>query len=380
MTKWSRSLTVADYVAGLTAIAPRVTAVQRRLLAVQYHAPGRQVTAPQLAQLAEVEGGYSVVNAHYGRLGRMFCDNTGERPDVRQSSPNRGKERLWATWSEGWSGPDGFVWQMLPQVAEALEQLGWVYDETITLPAPATFTPPTANQYAAALGATTGLTDRHYQLLRIHYQAPERTTTAKRLAELMGYRRYSVANAQYGRLARLIGEQLDYNPDPQRLGTLVTFDKRQGEWHWIMRPEVAQALELLGWVEGFGVLLPEEIAAAAEPMVEGTRCRVLVSAYERDPEARRQCITAHGTTCSVCEFSFGAVYGEVAEGFIHVHHLRPLSEVGGAHQVDPVKDLRPVCPNCHAVLHHRVPAYSIQDVRGFLAQRNHPAPSAKHGE
>jgi len=126
MTRWSHSLTAADYVAGLTAIAPRVTPVQRRLLTEQYYAPGRQVTAPQLARLAEVAGGYSVINAHYGRLGRLFCNQTGERPDVRQSGPNRGKERLWATWSAGWSGPEGFVWQMLPEVADALEQLGWV--------------------------------------------------------------------------------------------------------------------------------------------------------------------------------------------------------------------------------------------------------------
>ena len=50
--------------------------------------------------------------------------------------------------------------------------------------------------------------------------------------------------------------------------------------------------------------------------------------------------------------SFGAVYDEIAEGFIHVHHLLPLSEVKETHLVDLVKDLRPVCPNCRAVLRH----------------------------
>lgn len=240
----------------------------------------------------------------------------------------------------------------------------------------ATFSPPATDRYAAAFRALTGLTDRHFQLLRLHYQAPERTVTARQLAELVGYTSYSVANAQYGRLARLVGEQLDYSPEPERLGTLVTFDKRHGEWHWLMRPQVAEALESLGWVEGAGVLLPEEVAAAAEPVVEGARYRVVVSAYERDPEARRRCIAAHGTACSVCRFSFGSVYGEVAEGFIHVHHLRPLAEVGGAHRVDPVEDLRPVCPNCHAVLHRRVPAYSIEDVRRFLARQRRTKPGA----
>jgi predicted HNH restriction endonuclease len=154
----------------------------------------------------------------------------------------------------------------------------------------------------------------------------------------------------------------------ERLGTLVTFDKRQGEWHWLMRPEVAQALELLGWVEGDNLLLPEEVAATTR-LVEGAVCRVSVNAYERSPKAHRQCIERHGTNCCICQFNFGAEYGKVAEGYIHVHHLHPLSEIGGEYVVDPVEDLRPVCPNCHAVLHRRIPAYSIEEVRSFLQRR-----------
>lgn len=228
--------------------------------------------------------------------------------------------------------------------------------------------PPPADRYVAAFCVVSNITDQHIQMLRVHYHAPERTVTAKQLAELVGYSSYLVVNAQYGRLARLVGEQLDYNPDPQRLGTLVRFDKRHDEWHWLMRTEVAEALERLGWVEGTALLLPEEIAATTAPLVEGAVCRVSVNAYERKPEARRRCIEAHGASCCVCGFSFGAVYGEVAEGYIHVHHRRPLSEIGGEYVVDPVADLRPVCPNCHAVLHRRIPAFSIEEVRGFLSQ------------
>jgi putative restriction endonuclease len=206
-------------------------------------------------------------------------------------------------------------------------------------------------------------------MLRVHYHAPERTITARKLAELVGYNSYSVVNAQYGRLARLVGEQLDYSPEPERLGTLVRFDKRHDEWHWLMRPEVAEALERLGWVQGPSLLLPEEIEATTAQLVEGAVCQVTVNAYERNPEARRRCIEAHGTSCCICGFNFGAVYGEVAEGFIHAHHLRQLSGIGGEYVVDPIADLRPVCPNCHAVLHRRIPAYSIEEVKGFLEQR-----------
>ncbi len=232
-------------------------------------------------------------------------------------------------------------------------------------------TPPTANRYVAAFRAVSnsGMTDCHLKMLRLHYQAPERTVTAKQLAKLMDYASYSIVNAQYGRLARLVGEQLKYKPNQVFLGTLVEFHKRRKEWHWLMRREVAEALERLGWVEEATVPLPEEIPDVAAPLVEGAVCRISVNAYERNAEARRRCIKAHGTHCCVCGFSFKAVYGKIAEDYIHVHHLRPLSELDGEYLVDPVADLRPVCPNCHAVIHRGSPAFSIEEVQAFLRPR-----------
>jgi hypothetical protein len=115
-------------------------------------------------------------------------------------------------------------------------------------------------------------------------------------------------------------------------------------------------------------LFPDEIEEI-NSIREGAEYRITVNAYERDPKARRQCIEYYGTSCFICGFSFGAVYGEVAEGFVHVHHLQPLSEIGSEYIVNPVKDLRPVCPNCHAVLHLHKPAFSIQEVMEFLRQR-----------
>ena len=107
-------------------------------------------------------------------------------------------------------------------------------------------------------------------------------------------------------------------------------------------------------------------ANGSSTFIEGETIELIVNVYERDPEARRQCILAHGSTCCICSFNFSKRYGPVAEGYIHVHHLRPLSEVGSAYEVNPVEDLRPVCPNCHAVLHRRVPAYSTEEVKAFL--------------
>lgn len=114
--------------------------------------------------------------------------------------------------------------------------------------------------------------------------------------------------------------------------------------------------------------LPGELSAG-EPFVEGAARQVLVNRYERDPGARRACIIHYGPACVVCGFNFAAVYGPLAEGFIHVHHLKSLAEIGAEYVVDPVADLRPVCPNCHAVIHLGGITRSVDEVRLLLVQR-----------
>lgn len=115
------------------------------------------------------------------------------------------------------------------------------------------------------------------------------------------------------------------------------------------------------------LVFPDEVEETIN-FREGATRRVLVNVYERDPSARRECLKKHGTRCSVCKLSFGEKYGADFETAIHVHHLRPLSEIGKEYLVNPIADLRPVCPNCHAILHRRVPPYTIEEVRSFLRQ------------
>ena len=99
---------------------------------------------------------------------------------------------------------------------------------------------------------------------------------------------------------------------------------------------------------------------------EGTTLRVLVNRYERNPRARAKCIEHHGPCCAICRLDFEARYGEIGQGFIHVHHLRPLARLKSSYRLDPVKDLVPVCPNCHAMLHRRDPPYDIEQLRRRL--------------
>lgn len=60
------------------------------------------------------------------------------------------------------------------------------------------------------------------------------------------------------------------------------------------------------------------------------------------------------------------VYGELAKGFIHIHHLIPLSDIKENYSLDPKKDLIPVCPNCHAMLHRRNPPFSPEELKSII--------------
>ena len=135
--------------------------------------------------------------------------------------------------------------------------------------------------------------------------------------------------------------------------------------------EITVTDELLTSIEGGReqqITFPEEIRSGSI-FTEGSVQRVLVNRYERDSRAREECIKHYGTKCFLCGFDFVAVYGEIMSGLIHVHHLKPLSSVQEGYQVDPLRDMRPICPNCHAVVHRREPPYSVDDVGQLIKSR-----------
>lgn len=117
---------------------------------------------------------------------------------------------------------------------------------------------------------------------------------------------------------------------------------------------------------GFAPVSFAEEVTSPERFWDGATRQITVNAYERDPRARKACLAHHGCSCVVCGFNFEEVFGKLGTGFIHVHHLRPLSEVGEEYEVDPIKDMTPICPNCHAMVHQRTPALSIQKLKDAL--------------
>jgi 5-methylcytosine-specific restriction protein A len=112
-------------------------------------------------------------------------------------------------------------------------------------------------------------------------------------------------------------------------------------------------------------LFPDELDPGVK-YVEGAKKTVRVNAFERNAKARRACIAKHGLRCVVCNFDFEEFYGELGVGFIHVHHIRPIALTKGNSKVDPEKDLKPVCPNCHAMLHRKENVITINQLKSLL--------------
>ena len=114
---------------------------------------------------------------------------------------------------------------------------------------------------------------------------------------------------------------------------------------------------------------PASIERHLEALTEGNVVELTLSVFERDPVARKRCLEHYGYSCQVCSFNFGSVYGELGQGFIHVHHIVPLSQIREIHRVDPVKDLVPVCPNCHAMLHIGKGSTTVDQLKAIIKAR-----------
>jgi hypothetical protein len=123
---------------------------------------------------------------------------------------------------------------------------------------------------------------------------------------------------------------------------------------------------------GFG-LIASSIFDDQDPAIEageyeGAYSETIISRRERSRSNRARCIAHYGTTCQVCGFDFGKTYGQFAKGHIEVHHITPLSTLDEPSQINPVRDLIPLCPNCHAAVHLTTPPIHPDKLRELVEQ------------
>jgi 5-methylcytosine-specific restriction protein A len=201
--------------------------------------------------------------------------------------------------------------------------------------------------------------------------ASEQGASAGELRKKCGLKHAVQVNHAVGRIGALVYHSIGRHPDGITAGTfrfwtvIATGRKVASRgFVWSIRQDLVDALHVIGLGESEG-RQPGE-ASENEPHFEGAASQILVDSYERSQSARKECLGAYGVCCVVCNFDFGNVYGDNAKGFIHVHHIKPLADIGERYEVDAIEDLRPVCPNCHAVIHMRSPPHSIDEVKGMI--------------
>jgi 5-methylcytosine-specific restriction protein A len=129
----------------------------------------------------------------------------------------------------------------------------------------------------------------------------------------------------------------------------------------------AWACRFVGLIVALLPLEPVEPTVVSE--VEGQVIEVISKRYERSRLNRAACIEIQGSRCTVCGFDFGATYGPIGEAFIHVHHVASVATVGAGTVINPARDLVPVCPNCHAMLHTSRPPLPPDALRVLLTER-----------
>jgi 5-methylcytosine-specific restriction protein A len=104
---------------------------------------------------------------------------------------------------------------------------------------------------------------------------------------------------------------------------------------------------------------------------EGKLTTALINKHERNATLRAAAIQIHGTRCQACSFSFTETYGIHGEGFIEIHHLKPVSEYAGETNVNPSEDMAALCANCHRMV-HRKPEHplSLEELRQIIASQH----------
>lgn len=99
---------------------------------------------------------------------------------------------------------------------------------------------------------------------------------------------------------------------------------------------------------------------------EGLIIRTEATRYERSALNRSICLSHKGYKCEVCGFSFEEFYGEIGTDFAHVHHIEPVSTMGGEQIVNPLLDLAVVCANCHAMIHRKEPPFKPDELKKLI--------------
>jgi len=211
-------------------------------------------------------------------------------------------------------------------------------------------------------------------LLQAMYSFEGHKAAASQIGLILGYTgKYpaSPLNLEIGRYGKRVAEKYPVWFSKRLDGSERKWDIFFNGWQegrlfiWQIKKELAEALGETG-LTGEEYLSEELSPEISRQLIEGAKRTITVNSYERNKKARELCVKHYGTICQVCEFDFEQTYGAIGKGFIHIHHVVSMADIGEEYEVNPIIDLRPVCPNCHAMLHKTEPPLTIEELKEIL--------------
>lgn len=109
---------------------------------------------------------------------------------------------------------------------------------------------------------------------------------------------------------------------------------------------------------------------------EGSVKTVSAKRKQRSKKLREAAIAkyteADGTIkCAVCGFDFRKTYGKLGEGYIAIHHEVPIFQMPSEGTTTfinkAIQNVKPVCPNCHSMIHrNKNKMLSIQELKDII--------------
>jgi len=200
-------------------------------------------------------------------------------------------------------------------------------------------------------------TENEMNVLIGFYSLENCEATASKLAKYLGYKHFLPINGIVGKMGKRVAKELQLPLRKRSNGTEAGWDiicegesSKEGFLWRLKKPIVDAFIELEYEELEIDISITEELPKGVE-LYEGLKQTITVNKYERNKLARAICLEKYGFICKVCDFDFEKIYGKIGKEFIHVHHIKPIAEIGRAYKINPEKDLIPVCPNCHAMIH-----------------------------
>lgn len=143
-------------------------------------------------------------------------------------------------------------------------------------------------------------------------------------------------------------------------------EAHKGIWglvDYIDETKIDQAINTLSELE------PEELHKATEGGRKLKQHKTIERDYKLPKKVKEKFLKKNGSLyCEVCGFDFFKTYGDLGNGYIEAHHIKPLSKLE-KEEIVTENDFNLVCANCHRMLHRKGENITAEDLKKLFRSK-----------